>query len=255
MRNLTILSALALLSASCTRGPHYEGPSDPQADLSGPSGMPMGGGADPHAGMPVGPGAGGADPHAGMPMGGGAPAGAPRGGGEPVVAGPPPAFAPAIRPAAGGVTWTASAPLVGRRPSSGMRAAEYGIAGQDPDAQLAVFYFGEGGGGGVQANVDRWVAQFTQPDGSPSGTAAHVTTRTVAGMRVTLIDLTGTFGGGMPGMPGASAAKPNYRLLGAIAEGPHGAIFFKLTGPQAALTAAEPAFQQLVGSLEVVQGG
>lgn len=200
------------------------------------AGMPMGAAGDPQAGMP------GGDPHAGAQMG---------------PTGPAPA-APAgdltTRPVVGGIAWDIQAPLVRRPPASGMRAAEYGVAGHDPDAQLAVFYFGEGGGGGVQANVDRWVSQFTQPDGSASTAAARITNRTVAGMRVTLIDLTGTFGGGMPGTPAAAASKPNYRLLGAIAEGARGALFFKLTGPRDAVDAAEPAFQHLVGSLEVVQG-
>lgn len=40
-----------------------------------------------------------------------------------------------------------------------------------------------------------------------------------------------------------------WRVLGAIAEGPDGKVFFKLTGPEAALDGAEPAFRALLDSL------
>src|SRR4051794_25706397 len=53
--------------------------------------------------------------------------------------------------AAGGLSWSAAPPLLARKPKSSMRAAEYGLA-SDPQAELSVFYFGEGQGGDVEAN-------------------------------------------------------------------------------------------------------
>jgi hypothetical protein len=66
---------------------------------------------------------------------------------------------------------------------------------------------------------------------------------------VSLVEVTGSFAGGM-GM-GAAAAGPgsDYMLLGAIAQGPSGAVFFKLTGPHASVERARPAFTKLIGSL------
>ena len=49
-----------------------------------------------------------------------------------------------------------------------MRVATYeapAAAGDKDPAEIAVFYFGEGQGGGVQANIDRWISQF---EGKPA---------------------------------------------------------------------------------------
>jgi hypothetical protein len=151
---------------------------------------------------------------------------------------------------AGGLAWTAPKPFVPRPPKSTMRVAEYGIEG-DASAELAVFFFGADQGGGVEANMARWIAQFQQPDGSE--TKAKRSERSVKGINVALVEATGTYGGGMamPGMP-AKEAQPNSGLLGAIATGPGGSVFFKLVGPSAALDQARPAFDALVESLHPI---
>jgi hypothetical protein len=48
---------------------------------------------------------------------------------------------------------------------------------------------------------------------------------------------------------GNSGPKPNYRLLGAIVEGPQGSIFFKLTGPAKTIAQNQAAFDRLLASL------
>ena len=69
-------------------------------------------------------------------------------------------------------------------------------------------------------------------------------------MEVTVVEAKGRFSGGMamPGAP-APAEQPDAMLLGAIARGPRGAVFFKLVGPSAAVEAARPGFDALIGSL------
>src|SRR5262245_2095451 len=52
--------------------------------------------------------------------------------------------------------------------TSGMRVAQWAIPGKAGDAELVVYYFGEGGAGSAQQNLDRWIQQFEQPDGSAS---------------------------------------------------------------------------------------
>src|SRR3954471_8737701 len=45
--------------------------------------------------------------------------------------------------------------------SSAMRKAQLRVpAAKGDGADVVFFYFGEGGGGGTQANVDRWLNQF-----------------------------------------------------------------------------------------------
>ena len=132
-----------------------------------------------------------------------------------------------------------------------MRAATYRVpaaAGDPEDGECAVFFFGPGQGGGVEANIDRWIGQFEQPDGKPSAERAKRQTETVDGIPVSLIDLSGTYKGGGPSM-GATAPKTGYRLLGAIATGPQAGIFFKLTGPAKTVTAAEKEFRAMLASL------
>lgn len=134
-------------------------------------------------------------------------------------------------------------------PSSAMRRAQFSIPGPGGDAELAVFYFGAGQGGDVEANLQRWYGQFTQPDGRPTSAVATRSNVTVGALRVTVTTATGTFaGGGMPGGP-AAAPRENQALLGAIVESSGGPWFFKITGPAATVTAARPAFDAMIQSM------
>jgi hypothetical protein len=54
---------------------------------------------------------------------------------------------------------------------------------------------------------------------------------------------------GMPGAP-APTAIPDAILLGAIAKGPEGSVFFKFTGPRGSVESARAAFDQLLESIE-----
>jgi hypothetical protein len=150
---------------------------------------------------------------------------------------------------AGGLHWDAAPPFVRRPAKSTMRAAEYGVSG-DEHAELAVFYFGPDQGGSVDANVTRWLAQFTQADGSDTNAKAKRQTRDIGGVPVTFVEVTGAYSGGM-GMPGAPPPTPQAdgMLLGAIAAGPAGPVFFKFTGPRAIVEQSRAGFEKLVGSL------
>jgi hypothetical protein len=48
----------------------------------------------------------------------------------------------------------------------------------------------------------------------------------------------------------STGKKPGYRLLGAIVEAPEGNVFFKLTGPDATVGAAQAELDALVASFE-----
>src|SRR5690606_31137125 len=127
---------------------------------------------------------------------------------------------------AGGVSWTTPDAFV-RQPDRQMRAATYALpkAKGDADApELAVFYFGPGQGGGVQANIRRWSEQLSGKDGKPI--QAKTSVKEVNGLKVHLVEGKGTYRSGGFGAP--VVQKPGYQLLGAIVEGPEGAIFFKL---------------------------
>jgi hypothetical protein len=153
--------------------------------------------------------------------------------------------------AAGGINWK-----VPKRwetgPARSMRVATYQIppsSGDGEAGECGVFFFGPGQGGGVEANIERWIGQFKQPDGSSSASRAKQNRTTINGLQVTTIDLRGTFEGGGPMMGQPAGEKPGYRLLGAIVEAPEGAVFFKLTGPERTVEAAQEEFQTLLRSI------
>jgi hypothetical protein len=47
----------------------------------------------------------------------------------------------------------------------------------------------------------------------------------------------------------STGSKRGYLLLGAIAQGPQGNVFFKFTGPEKTLNAARRDFEGMVGSI------
>lgn len=148
-----------------------------------------------------------------------------------------------------GVRWImpASWKAEAQRP---MRLATYKIA---PDTECGVYYFGQGEGGGVEANLDRWIGQFLQSDGKPSKAAAKIAKRTVHGLPVTTVDVSGAYiGMGGPTVQ-LGPAVPGYRLLGAIVEGPQGSIFLKFVGPAKTIAANQAAFDKMLASLEPVR--
>ncbi|MEM7609092.1 MAG: hypothetical protein AAF411_27400 [Myxococcota bacterium] len=150
-----------------------------------------------------------------------------------------PSTVSAEAPELAGVRWSVHEPLTWRPPSRPMRNAEYIVGEGDTQAVMTVFHF-PGMGGSVEENVQRWTGQF-------SGGEPTVSTRTVGGLDVTTIDVTGTFTNAMP-MGGAAGPQENQRLLGAIVAGPNGPIFFKLLGPASTVSTASEAFNDLVDS-------
>jgi len=138
----------------------------------------------------------------------------------------------------------------GRRET--VRAATYMIpsaAGDPTSAECVVYFFGAGKGGSVEANLDRWKGQILAPGGKPSD--AKIAKRTIHGLPVTTIDASGDYTGmGRPMAPSKSVQK-NYRLLGAIVEGPGGNVLIKSTGPAKTIAASQAEFEQLLNSFEI----
>ncbi|MFY9554001.1 MAG: hypothetical protein WAV20_17900 [Blastocatellia bacterium] len=143
---------------------------------------------------------------------------------------------------------------VSERPSSSMRVAQYQLppAGGDAEAaSLVVYYFGAGQGGSVDANLDRWTNQMQQPDGAASKSRARTDTTTVNGMKVTMLDIAGTYAGGdMGGGGGIGQSRPNFRMRAAVIETAKGAYFVKLVGPDKTVTKWDQAFLEFIKSAE-----
>ena len=137
-------------------------------------------------------------------------------------------------------------------PTSSMRVAEFTLpraAGDGEDAQLIVYYFG-GSGGSVDANIQRWIGQIEQADGKPSSAVAKKESRTVNGLTVSLVDVSGTYTAEMS--PGSTAHnnKPHFRLRAGVVDPPRGPYFIKLAGPEQTIAKWDAAFNQFVSSLK-----
>ena len=130
-----------------------------------------------------------------------------------------------------------------------MRKASYEVPranGDGEDGELAVFYFGPGQGGSIDANVDRWVKQFS--DISPNDVKRA--DREANGLRQHTVEIErGTFDAGQMAMGGNKGPRKDYALEGAIVETPGGAYFFKMTGPSKTVLAARGPFLQLLDSV------
>jgi hypothetical protein len=142
--------------------------------------------------------------------------------------------------------WNDPPGWVRKPPSTSMRAAEYVVpraAGDSDDGECVVITFGPGQGGGVDENVDRWVGQFS------SATKPERTKQEVHGLTVTRVEVAGTYTAmRMPGSPSSPAARPGWRLLGAIVEAPSGLWFFKVTGPDATMKAARSELDAMLAT-------
>lgn len=137
--------------------------------------------------------------------------------------------------------------------TSSMRVAQYKLPkaeGDPEDALLVVYYFGATQGGAVQANIDRWISQMQQPDGSASKDKAKTETSTVNGLKVTSVDVSGTYTAEMaPGTPG-QRNEAKYRMRAAVIETPKGNYFLKLVGPAKTMGHWEQSVTDFLKSFE-----
>lgn len=124
--------------------------------------------------------------------------------------------------------------------SSRMRAAQFAIGEK---VELVVFYFGNGGGGSIQANIDRWVGQFEAEGreverangGSKQGDWEMVTIK-------------GTFNKSVgPPVMRKTIKMPNAAVLGLILKSKAGNYFLKMNGPRDAVLAESDALIKSIG--------
>lgn len=148
-----------------------------------------------------------------------------------------------------GITWLTPEGWAsgGDRP---MRIATYLIDPADGKAECAVFYFGSGQGGDVDANLARWIRQVAQPDGSDSQAKAKHGTIASECCEIKTIEVEGTYMFSAGPMMQVQEERPDYILLGGIAPAPEGNVFFKLTGPKAKAEQWRASFSALLKSIK-----
>lgn len=130
-------------------------------------------------------------------------------------------------------------------PANQMRSAQAIIPGDGGVAELVVFYFGPGGGGGTEANLQRWIGQMQVEEGSEPERGSFA----VGDLQVTHVTVHGILLPSNMGT-GPTEPQPDSMLLGAVVEGPGGPWFFKVTGPAATLEGERETFLEMLKTVK-----
>jgi gluconolactonase len=131
------------------------------------------------------------------------------------------------------------------KPTSRLRLAQFSIPAVEGDheaAELAIFSFGAGGG--IKANVDRWIGQF-----ATEGRKAKTTSGKSKTGEYVFVEIGGTYRKPVgPPVLRKTESMANARMLGVIlaVEG-EGTYFLKMTGPDKTVISAADAFRASFG--------
>jgi len=173
------------------------------------------------------------DPHAGMSSMEGAPGSAV---GQPLGDSGGPVELDAI-------TLTAPAGWPQMPPSSSFVSAEFALPraeGDDADGRLTI----STAGGTVEANIDRWKGQFgAQVKQAPQEEID------VAGLKVTLVDLSGNFND-QRGPFAPAVERPGYRMIAAIVPVEGQLHFIKATGPEKTIAAHADKIHEFIRTVK-----
>jgi gluconolactonase len=131
-------------------------------------------------------------------------------------------------------------------PANRLRLAQFDIPkaeGDEQPTEMVVSFFG-GAGGGVDANIERWIGQFTN-----AGRKANVTKGTSKLGPYYLVNISGTYKMPIgPPIQGRTQEMPDSRMLGIILEREgQGNYFLKMAGPDKTVSAQEEALRASIG--------
>jgi hypothetical protein len=148
----------------------------------------------------------------------------------------------------GAIAFKVPAKWEAQQPKSSMRRAQVSASGSAGPAELIVFFFGPQGAGSAQANIDRWIGQFSNSDGSPVSDAKQGSSQ-ISGLDVTKLEVAGQFASGMGAQGQPQAPQTGQRLIAAIVNTAGGPYYFKFLGPNASVTENAAAFDELIQSI------
>lgn len=153
----------------------------------------------------------------------------------------------------GKITLVAPKDWTKRKPAINFIQYEFAIPkveGDENDGRVTVM----GAGGSVEANIDRWIAQF-EVEGKPlSKEKAKVEKTKIGGLEVHVVDLKGDYKdqAGGPFAGGKTTLREDYRMLGfIILGGDQGNYFIKAYGPKKTMAENEKPLMTMIEGLKV----
>ena len=151
---------------------------------------------------------------------------------------------------------TAQAPAEWKvqEPKSQIRTHEFVLPSAEKDVAggiLFVTHFGKGGGGGLEANLQRWYGMVEQPDGSSTEKAAKKDEiKDVAGGKVVWLDMSGTYLDRPTPMSQQVTKRPNYRVFAVMIDaGKDGPYWIRAYGPESVMKAHRDGFERFLKSI------
>lgn len=131
-------------------------------------------------------------------------------------------------------------------PANTMRIAQFRIPAHPGEAgngvaELVIFAFGPGQGGGVTDNINRWQRQVTDADGTP--VPPIVRSITADGMTITIVESTGTY---QSGMPGDTDTRDDTTVINVMIDAPEQSVFLKFMGPRATVATNRDGFMAML---------
>jgi len=138
-----------------------------------------------------------------------------------------------------------------KKPRFNIVEAEFEAKSSKPDtasARLTIM----ASGGSIEQNLERWVGQFSQEDGSTTEDHMKQTEEKINGMQVYLVDITGTYADSAGPFAGNATQRKGYRMVGAIVETKlAGNYYFKMYGPQETIEEHQKRFLEMVKSVKM----
>jgi hypothetical protein len=104
-------------------------------------------------------------------------------------------------------------------------------------------------GGSIEANIQRWYDQFTQPDGESTAKRAKTQKKKIGDHTVHIVDISGTYKD-QRGPFAPAVNRDGYRMLGVIIEAPDANYFVKFYGPARTVAEHERAFLAMIEGLK-----
>jgi hypothetical protein len=143
-------------------------------------------------------------------------------------------------------------------PNKEFRLLQFAVPKANGDKEptvMIVFHFGKGGGGTVDDNLKRWQGMMRQPDGRSSSDRATVRKSEREGLRLTTLDLPGTYLEKPFPFSDEVTQRPDYRLLAAVIETTRedgdGPYFVRLVGPAKTVEAAAAGWKRFTDSIRL----
>jgi len=134
---------------------------------------------------------------------------------------------------------------------SKLRLAQFTVGAKTKglsEAELVVYYFGEKAVGTVDANIDRWVAQFKDAKREDAKIE-----KLDEPMEITIVDLSGTYVAETWPGSGKRVNQPDTRMLGAVVTTPKGPHYLKLVGPEATVGDWEKEFRAMLTTARFIE--